>query len=302
MKRGWITWDQHELPREAFDSRLMAARQILEQRGLPLLVVYTDIWRSNQGRHFANYMPYWNRALLLLPRHEPPVLLCALSPRVYPWIKSVTVLDDIRPSPNLAGRLLEICAEKGWNKIGVLCWDQLPYDLYQQIRRGVEAVDVAMPQAPDQWELAMYRHAARLARQGLEEELPQGVGRLDHEFAGRLDGRFRRAGAEDLVVLLTNGKTAPRPAAGETLGPDYSVALALEYRGHWVKLARSASSRDPVPVRLHVENLSGPYPFEPFDRLETQSVLAVRFESQTDGVRRFHGDTYWSGSEGLQLL
>ena len=101
---------------------------------------------------------------------------------------------------------------------------------------------------------------------------------------------------------MTNGKTAPRAATGETLGKDFSVALALEYRGHWVKLARSASGRDPVPGRLHVENLSGPYPYEPSDRLEAQSILAVRFESQTGGLRLFHGDTYWSGSEGLQLL
>jgi len=303
MKRGWITWDRTELPREAFETRLASARKHLGERDLPLLVVYTDIWKSNQGRHFSNYMPYWNRALLLIPREESPVLLCALSPRVYPWIKSVTVLNDIRPSPNPAQGLLEICSEKGWEKIGVLGLGQVPYDLHQQMRAGaVEAVDVSLPAEPDEWELSMYRHAAALARTGLEEELAVGVGVLDHEFTGRLERRFRRAGAEDLVVLLTNGQTAPRPAAGETLGEDFSVSLALEYRGHWVKVARSASTRDPVPVRLHVENLSGPYPYEPSDRLETQSILAVRFESQTERVRRFHGDTYWSGSEGLKLL
>jgi hypothetical protein len=303
MKRGWITWDQTELPRAAFRARLDLVWRNLAQRDLPALVVYTDIWRSNQARHFSNFMPYWNRALLLIPREEPPFLLCALSPRVYPWIRSVTVLDEIRPSPNLAQQLQQVCSEKGWKKIGVLGLRQLPYDLHKQIYAGeVEAVNVTLPSTPDEWELSMYRRAAQMAREGLTEELSHGVGLSDHEFTGRLERLFRRAGAEDLVILLTNGLSAPAPARGETLGDDFSVALALEYRGHWVKLARSASSRDPVPLRLHVENLSGSYPYEPSGRLESQSILAVRFESQTGGVRRFHGDTYWSGSEGLQLL
>jgi hypothetical protein len=148
----------------------------------------------------------------------------------------------------------------------------------------------------------MYRRAAKMARDGLTEELGRGAGQTDHEFASRLERKFRRAGAEDLVILLTNGQCAPAPARGETLGSDFSVALALEYRGHWVKLARSASGRDPFPTRLHVETLSGPYPYEISGRLETPAILAIRFESRTEGLRLFHGDTYWSGDQGLALL
>ena len=168
MKRGWITWDQTELPRAAFRARLDLVKKHLTQRDLPALVVYTDIWRSNQARHFSNFMPYWNRALLLIPREEPPLLLCALSPRVYPWIRSVTVLDEIRPSPNLAQQLQLVCSERGWKKIGVLGLRQLPYDLHKQIYGGeAEAVNVTLPSIPDEWELSMYRRAAQMAREGL---------------------------------------------------------------------------------------------------------------------------------------
>jgi hypothetical protein len=113
MKRGWITWDKTELPPSAFDARLAIVRKHLAENDLPALVVYTDVWRSNQGRYLANFMPYWNRALLVIPRDSAPILLCGLSPRVYPWIRSVTILEDIRPNMNLP----KLCDENGWKKV-----------------------------------------------------------------------------------------------------------------------------------------------------------------------------------------
>jgi hypothetical protein len=300
VKRGWITWDELELPRTAFAARLETLRSLLAERDLPAAVVYTDVWRSNRARHFSNFMPYWNRALLVVPRDSEPILLSGLSPRVYPWIRSVTVLDEIRPSPNLAQALIALAGEKGWTRLGVVDLPQLPADLASNLR--METVNLTLPFDPDAAELAMYRTAARLARTTLEEELPDAGGLTDHAFTSRLERRFRRAGAEDLIILLTNGRTVPAPPRGETLGPDFSIALALEYRGHWVKIARSASARDPFPSRIHVETLSGPYPYEISARLETPALLALRFESQADGLRLFHGDTYLSSDRGLELL
>ena len=181
MKRGWISWDQNELPRAAFDARLNALRRHLAERELPAAVIYSDIWRSNQVRHISNFMPYWNRALLVVPRDAPPILLCGLSPRVYPWIRSVTILDEIRPSPNLARALLDLAGEKNWQRLGVLDLEGLPFDLYQQIRAGaVESVDVSFSADPDSSALTMYRHAAKMARDGLTEELGGGAGLTDY--------------------------------------------------------------------------------------------------------------------------
>lgn len=239
MKRGLITWHKDELPPEAFDARLAAARKALAERGLPALIVYSDVFRSNQGRYFSNFMPYWNRALLVIPVQDKPVLLCSLSPRVYPWIKSVTILEDIKPSPNLPQRIFEMAAENSWSRIGILDETGLPYDLYTQLRTGsLETVDVPSAEihpGPDQWELGMYARAEKLAREVLAEEQPHGAGRTDHEFVGRLERRYRRAGAEDLVVLLANSGN-PAPAHGARLAADFKVAVSLEYRGHWVRL------------------------------------------------------------------
>jgi hypothetical protein len=302
VKRGWITWDQTELPHAAFEARLDVARKSLAARDLPALIVYTDIWCSNRVRHFSNFMPYWNRALLVIPREQPPLLLCGLSPRVYPWIRSVTILDDILPSPNLAQRLLQLCAERQWKRIGALHFPSFPHDLFTPLQNVVEGV--SLTPAPDEWELAMYRRAAKLARQCLMEEMAHGAGLTDHEFTGRLERKFRRAGAEDLVILLTNGSTAPMPARGEKLGASFSVSLALEYRGHWVKVVRNAVEPVEVypvrelPANAYTETLAGPYPFQS----GTGPIFAARWETLHQGLRLFHGDTYRATSQGAAAL
>ena len=284
MKRGLIAWNRSELPPAAFEARLDLVRKTLAERGLPALFVYTDVWKSNEGRYFSNFMPYWNRALLAIPANDAPILLCGLSPRVYPWIRSVTIIDEIRPSTNLAGQLLNLCSEKGFKRIGALDFDRMPQDLCAPITAGsIEVVEMQWDQIhsqPDHAELSMYRQGLLLAREILDQELSAGVGLVDYEFAGRLERRLRRAGCEDLVLLMTNGDTAPAPAAGSILKDQFSATLAMEYRGHWVKLSRPNTSSanfeilrrrfdDEVrsfpdtgstPVKL--ERLSGPYPYE----------------------------------------
>jgi hypothetical protein len=251
MKRGLITWHRDELPPEAFETRLAAAKRVLAERNLSSLIVYTDVWKSHWGCYFSNFMPYWNRALLVIPAsgqpgEDKPVLLCSLSPRVYPWIKSVTILEDIRPSPNLAQRVFEMASEKGWKRIGVLDLDGLPYDLYSALRDGDLEVLNVPPQSirpqPDQWEMAMCARAEEMTREILIAEMAGAEGSIDHEFVGRLEGKFRRAGAEDLVILISNAAISdpppgPAPASGAILRTDFAVAVALEYRGHWISLA-----------------------------------------------------------------
>src|SRR5207253_4892935 len=116
--------------------RVDCVRRILADRDLAALVVYSELWRSNQARFFSNYMPYFNRALLIIPRELPPTLLCGLSPRVYGWIRSVTTIEDVRPAGNFAKPLFEIAAERGWSRIGGLDLEQFPYDIHKAIHVG----------------------------------------------------------------------------------------------------------------------------------------------------------------------
>jgi Xaa-Pro aminopeptidase len=255
MKRGLITWDKAEIPAAVFERRVDRVRHVLAERDLSALVVYSELWRSNQARFFSNYMPYFNRALLVIPRDLPATLLCGLSPRVYGWIRSVTTIEDVRPAGNFAKALFEIAAERNWKRIGALDFPQFPYDIYKALNGGapgvvnVESPEVFVP-TEDETEIAMRKKAADMVKRVLDEEMPAGAGKVDHHFVGQLERRFRRAGAEDLIVLLTNGATVPAPPCGAVLKEGYSVSIALEYRGHWVRVPDNA------------EFMWGSYPYE----------------------------------------
>jgi len=293
MKRGLISWNKSEIPVEVFEQRVARIRAVLAERDLPALVVYSDLWRSNQARFLSNFMPYFNRALLVIPREMPPTLLCGLSPRVYGWIRSVTTIDDVRPAGNFTKPLFEIAEERQWPRIGALDLEHFPYDIHKALHRGpIDLVNVGsaavLALADDDKELSIRRKASALAKEILEQEIPNGVGLTDHQFVGRLERRFRRAGAEDLIVLLTNGRSAPGPATGATLEEHFSVSVAVEYRGHWIRISRPHGVVMTSPPESRItEKLDGAYPYE----LGEASIQAAHLEFRHKGKRMFYGDT-----------
>ena len=294
MKRGLITWDSSEIPPAVFNGRLDGVRRALKERDLPALVIYSDMWRSNQARFFSNFMPYFNRALLLISRDTPPTLLCGLSPRVYGWIRSVTTIQDVRPAGNFAEPLFDIAGGRNWTRIGALDLDRFPYDIHEALHDGqvafvnVESQAVFSP-VEDENELTIRRKAAAVAGQILEEEIVQGVGVTDYLFVGNLERRFRRSGAEDLVILITNGRTVPAPPAGVLLEENFSVSVAMEYRGHWVRLSRYHGGAKPKAPGLasYPERMDGSYPYESGGGI----LQAHHVEFNHNGKRLFYGDT-----------
>jgi hypothetical protein len=239
-------------------------------------------------------MPYFNRALLVIPQDLPATLFCGLSPRVYGWIRSVTTIEDVRPAGNFATPLLEMASERKWTRLGGLDWPQFPYDIFKSLQSGaleianVESSAVFVP-AEDATEIAMRKKAAAMVREILYEEIPKGAGSVDHHFVGRLERRFRRAGAEDLIVLLTNGDTVPAPPCGATLKENYSVSVAMEYRGHWVRttVSENARSQTAPAVEETLEFMGGAYPYE----CGQGSIPVKHAQQKVNGKRVFSGET-----------
>ncbi len=313
MKRGLIGWDTEQLPRASLEARLEGLPALLAGLGAQALVAFSDVWRSNDVRYLSNYMPYWNRALTVIPPGEKPILLCALSPRVYPWIRSVTLHETIVPSPNLVAQLVRLCTERGWKRVGVLDHEGLPYELYQQLAaEKLEIVDVprhlVRPKATES-EIAMHRRAAKLAREGLESELAGAEGLMDRELTGRLERALRRAGAEDLFVLVSNGKTPPLPACGSTIDTHSSATVALEYCGHWARLSRNvAGVTSPLPpaqgATVRLETLSRAAGWEGISRVDdaSGSIISLQVEIRAAGHRLYYGDTCLQQRGRVEIL
>src|SRR3954469_17534560 len=155
-----------EIPPVVFEQRLAGIRRIMAESNVPAVVVYSELWRSNPARYFSNYMPYFNRALLIIPAEQPMTLLCGLSPRVYGWIRSVTTIEDVRPAGNFARPLFDLASERGWKKIAFVDFSQFPLNLNRSIQSGpLEIVNIEDGlHFVDETEFSMRRTALRMGR------------------------------------------------------------------------------------------------------------------------------------------
>jgi hypothetical protein len=311
MKRGLVSWEKNELPPEELAKRLAVVHAIARTERVDAVVVYSDVWRSNDARYLSNYMPYWNRAFVVVPLDEKPILLCALSPRVYPWIKTVTVHETIIASPSPPATLFKLCAERGWKRVGVFDLDGLPTDLHAELTSGkVELVDIARSELrpmPTAVEVQMHGRAARMAREVLEKELTAAAGQTDHALTGRLELLLRRAGAEDVVILVSDGQGPPIPAEGRPVGPHTSVVVAIEYNGHWAKVTRNfagvtSSLTSPSGVTQLREILSGPYSWENIEDTAAAAIISLQLQIPADDRQYYYGDTCLQSQEGLRVL
>jgi hypothetical protein len=156
----------------------------------------------------------------------------------------------------------------------------------------------------------MHRRAAVLAREILAVEVTRAaIGLTDHELTGRLERRFRRAGVEDLVVLISDGRSVPLPAAGNKINENSSASVAVEYNGHWVKLSRNIdnvlSALPPAAdADAHRELLSGRYPWEGLtSHADSRNwVTSIQVMIKRGENRLYYGDTGIQGSDGWRPL
>ena len=296
MKRGLITWDREELPPDVFRERLGRVRECAKEASVAAVVVYCDVWRSNDARFLSNFMPYFNRSLLVVPVEGEPILICGLSPRVYPWIRSVTIVDDIRPGKKPANRLVEIASEKSWTRIAVANYRELPHEMYRELDRSVlEVVDIAIPPSVDANDIDMRKKALAITRP-IVNSLEHHAGEKDVHIVARLERALRGAGMEDLVLWLATAGRSPRPAYGAHVTDRFSVIVGAEYRGHWIALSRSSpgasrqGSFESIPDGALAHDLTGAHPFRALapGTLAPGSLVALHVEVE-NGL--WFGDT-----------
>ena len=318
MKRGLITWNRDELSPSILEGRLDRCRDLARAHDVPALVVYSDVWRSNEARFLSNFMPYFNRSLLVVPVEGEPVLVCGLSPRVYPWIRSVTIVEDIRPGKRPAERVIELASEKRWAQLGVVAYERLPYELYRDFERAqVECLDVdasTLFHRADSSELSMRRTALETIRAQLDGLVAR-AGDTDAQLLARLDGALRKEGMEDLRLWISDATHTPRPARGHPPGESFSITVAVEYRGHWVMASRplgpggryredferfivNVASSDAGTAYFH--DLSGAHPYQACRGFEAGTTLAVHLRFANGAL---YGDTCLAnGSASATLL
>jgi Xaa-Pro aminopeptidase len=93
---GSYTWAQDRLPYDEFSLRLDALRSAMERNGWPAVLVYGDVREHAALAYLSNFIPRVRWAMTLLPRTGEPRLLCAMSTRDLPAMRTLTWIADVR--------------------------------------------------------------------------------------------------------------------------------------------------------------------------------------------------------------
>ncbi len=93
---GSYVWAQDRLPYDEFTLRLHALRAVMERNGWPAVLVYGDVREHAALAFLSSFIPRVRWGMALLPRTGDARLLCAMSTRDLPAMRTLTWIADVR--------------------------------------------------------------------------------------------------------------------------------------------------------------------------------------------------------------
>ena len=96
MKRGLVVRDRSEIADAEWDGRIDSVQSVMADQGLDFVLVYGDVFRSDDIGYLTNLCIYWNEGVVAVPAHGSPLLLTKLSQRVHSWMRATSTMTDLR--------------------------------------------------------------------------------------------------------------------------------------------------------------------------------------------------------------
>jgi Xaa-Pro aminopeptidase len=269
---GSYTWAQDRLPNDEFSLRLDESRRAMAQHGWRAVLAYGDVREHAALAYLSNFIPRVRWGMALLPRDGDARLLCAMSTRDLPAMRTLTWIADVRSG---MGPEWEKAFDPWFERFngdqpapfGTLGFDLMAPVLHDAVRRSLgerfvlqRADDLVAvpPQRKRPRELTLLRACCKLvqdAAQVLADSWRQKSG--EPETAALDAERFARSrAAQDVrtLISLDGGRTLV-PFHGrfeKTAGPLVGY-LAVKLMGYWSDLFVTVDEGEPSPARRRVE-------------------------------------------------
>ena len=250
MRKGFMRWDPAEITRQALTARAVRLQQEMKKAGLDGLVMYTNFVRPSAVCYYTAFTPYWNDAILLLPRTGEPIFVTALSKRVSGWINSVKPVGELVNAP-LPGKVIgeRMKADSSVRRVGILEYDMLPMGIYEDLVAGapdIEFVDgtetyMIARRGIDATEAALLATSNALAMEGLAKVSADAssIG----EAIGPIEQFVRLNGGEEIYMGvardLDKDRRLIRLSGPDPLGGRFAVRASTSYKGAWVRRTRT---------------------------------------------------------------
>jgi Xaa-Pro aminopeptidase len=271
---GSYTWAQDRLPGDEFSLRADALRGAMAQHGWQAVLTYGDVREHAALAYLSNFIPRVRWGMALLPRSGDARLLCAMSTRDLPAMRSLTWIADVRSGmgpewQNAFDPWLErFAAEPAPQKLGTLGFDLMAPVLHDAVRRSLgerfvlERADDVLAVPPGRKrprELTLLRTSCKLlhdAAQVFADTWRESAEAETAALAAERAARSRAAQDVRTLVSLDGGRTLV-PYQGrfeKTAGPLVGY-LAVKVLGYWADLFvtvddRGSAARRPAEQAL----------------------------------------------------
>jgi len=258
MKHGRSTWDRALLPPDEFEERRLAVDRAAEAMGVAAVVGFEDSSHPGLIGYLSNYLTAGALATLIyVPGGEATLLAGLGGGRDHPFIKGMSVVQDVRWFPQLGVGIAEVLEERGVTEGRIAlagsgdCFNKARADgvLAAFERYEVVSFDDALDtlrRNKRERELSVMRATHAIlgeARSALLASL-KATGEV-HDALVVAERVTKLRGCRDFraLVLARNGSLRPWPdgsADATSWSSDpFTVYLAAEYLGYWADLGVS---------------------------------------------------------------
>ena len=266
MKHGRNTWDRATLPPDEFEERRLVVERAAESMGAVAVVGFADSSHPGLVGYLSNYLTAGALATLIcVPGVEPTLLAGLGGGRDHPFIKGMSLVQDVRWFPQLGAGIASVLAEHGiaGGRIAVAgldeCFNRARADAVLVALAGYEVVTFdetldGLRRCKREREMSVMR-AGRTILGEAEAALLASL-----QSAGGVHGALvvaervaKLRGCRDFraLALAQDGSLRPWPEGGA--GPTswssdpFAVYLAAEYLGYWADLAVSGPDHAASP-------------------------------------------------------
>jgi Xaa-Pro aminopeptidase len=268
---GSYVWAQDRLPYDEFTLRLEELRAAMDRNGWPAVLVYGDVREHAALAFLSSFIPRVRWGMALLPRTGDARLLCAMSTRDLPAMRTLTWIADVRSGMgpewvNAFDPWFERFTIDQTQKLGTIGFDVMAPVLCAAVRRSLgerfalqRADDaVAIPARRKRpRELTMMRASCKLLEAAAKTFVDSWRGNHEPETAALDAERMARShAAQDVrtLVSLDGGRTlVPFQGRFETCEGPLVGYIAVKVLGYWADMFVTVDDGSATNAARHAE-------------------------------------------------
>jgi Xaa-Pro aminopeptidase len=268
---GSYIWAQDRLPYDEFTLRLDALRAAMDRNGWEAVLVYGDVREHAALAFLSSFIPRVRWGMALLPRTGDARLLCAMSTRDLPAMRTLTWIADVRSGmgpewEKAFDPWLERFKGDQAQKLGTIGFDIMAPVLYAAVRRSLgdrfalqradDVVDTPARRKRPR-ELTMMRASCKLVEAAAKAFTDSWRGNHEPETAALDAERVARSLASQDVrtlVSLDGGRTlVPFQGRFEKCAGPLVGYLAVKVLGYWADLFVTVDDGSITAAARHAE-------------------------------------------------